>query len=382
MALKDLIVEALRTKGTSVLSRRARAAHAAALALGIAAMVCGTMPEAEAQAGWAIAAATWLVLGLFAVEYGLRLIYAPALSAASDVLSAREMRRRWAASYAGVVDLLAWLPILVALLAMRDQATARLFGVLWLLKFGRHVPRLGVLGRVLRHAREPVLAVFAAFIGVLLVAATLAYLLEGAAQPDTFGSIPRALWWAITTLTTTGYGDAVPVTPLGRVLAGAVMVCGILVFALWAGILATEFAEEMRRHDFLKTWDLVAKVPYFEKLGPDTIAEVVRLLKPRVLAPGAVVMRRGAPGDCMYFIVDGEVEIQIKPKPIVLESGSFFGEIALITGGPRTATAVALGETVLLSLDIAHFRQLAATRPELMAAIDVEAKRRVAEGPG
>ena len=97
----------------------------------------------------------------------------------------------------------------------------------------------------------------------------------------------------------------------------------------------------MRRHDFLRTWDLVAKVPYFEKLEAITIAEVVHLLKPIEFAAGTVVVRRGAPGDCMYFIVEGEVEIQVKPEPVLLAAGSFFGEIALITGGPRTATAVA-----------------------------------------
>ncbi|MFI4987786.1 MAG: ion transporter, partial [Alphaproteobacteria bacterium] len=238
--------------------------HAAVLLLGIAAMILGTVPEIVATSGGALKAIAWLVLVFFAIEYGLRLILAPELGAASEVLSPGEARLRWATSKAGIIDLLAWLPILIALLAMHDQATARLFGAFWILKSGRHAPRLGLLGRVLRHAREPLLAVFVGFLAVLLVAATLAYLVEGPQQPELFGSIPKALWWAITTLTTTGYGDVVPVTALGRLLAGTVMVCGILVFALWAGILATEFAEEMRRHDFLRTWDLVAKVPYFE----------------------------------------------------------------------------------------------------------------------
>ena len=381
MSAKTYIVKTLQLEGSSRSARMLHMVHGMALSLGLAAVVLGTVTSVTMAAGTLLAAVTYAVVLLFAVEYWLRLAFAPELGIAPDVLSPGEARLRWVTSSAGIIDLLAWLPLLIALLVMSDAVHARLFGTLWILKFGRHAPRLGVLGRVLRQAREPLLAVFVAFLAILLVAAVLAYVIEAPGQPETFGSIPRALWWAITTLTTTGYGDAVPQTPLGRFLAGGVMICGILVFALWAGILATEFSKEMRRHDFLKTWDLVAKVPYFEKLEAVTIAEVVHLLKPIEFTPGTVVVRRGAAGDCMYFIVEGEIEIQVKPEPVILGPGSFFGEIALITGGPRTATAVARRQSVLLALDIAHFRELAATRPDLTAAIDAEAKRRVSRAP-
>jgi len=210
----------------------------------------------------------------------------------------------------------------------------------------------------------------------LFLAATLAYMAERAAQPDHFGSLPKALWWAIVTLTTTGYGDAVPITGIGRVVGGLVMMSGILLFALWAGILATGFSEEVRRREFLRTYDLVHKVPFFHDLGASVIAELARLLKPREYPAGATVVRRGQNGDCMYFIVSGEIEIRTEPKPLHLHSGSFFGEIALITGGPRTATAIASKRTVLLLLDIADFRDLAARRPALAQAIHGEAERR------
>ena len=379
MNLKNRIVHMLQLRRTSRASNAFNMAHGLALCLGMAVVVLGSVPSVAAAAGPLLATVCYALVLFFALEYGLRLAFASELGAAREMLSPGEARLRWATSLPGIVDLLAWLPLLAALLLVSDAAHARLFGAFWILKFGRHAPRLGLLGRVLRHAREALLAVFVGFLGILLIAAILAYVIEGPEQPDTFGSVPAALWWAITTLTTTGYGDVIPHTVLGRLLAGMVMVCGILVFALWAGILATEFSLEMRRHDFLRTWDLVAKVPYFEKLEAITIAEVVHLLKPIEFAAGTVVVRRGAPGDCMYFIVEGEVEIQVKPEPVILAAGSFFGEIALITGGPRTATAVARRQSVLLALDIAHFRELAATRPDLTAAIDAEAKRRVAQ---
>ena len=235
----------------------------------------------------------------------------------------------------------------------------------------------GILGRVFRDAREALVSVFAAFIVVILLAGTLEYLIEGPGQPKVYGSIPGALWWTIVTLTTTGYGDVVPLTPFGRLLASAVMVCGIAVFALWAGILASAFAREVHRREFLRTWDLITRVPFFHDLGAATIADIAGILKSRVAAEGGIIMRRGDPGDCMYFIVSGEVEVRLDPAPQRLGPGQFFGEIALITGAPRLATAVAVKESQLLALDIADFRQLTARRPELSKVVTEEGQRRL-----
>ena len=91
--------------------------------------------------------------------------------------------------------------------------------------------------------------------------------------------MPAALWWAVTTITTTGYGDKIPASFAGRLLGGGVMVAGIGLFALWAGILASGFAQELRRRDFLESWDLVVRLPLFRNLGAAALAEVARLLK-------------------------------------------------------------------------------------------------------
>jgi voltage-gated potassium channel len=115
---------------------------------------------------------------------------------------------------------------------------------------------LGAIG----NARQALLSVLLGFVVVLLAASSLEYLFERAAQPDPFGSIPAALWWGIVTMTNAGYGDSVPQTVPGRLLAGVVMVCGIVVLALVAGILATAFAQEMQRYAFPRTWNIVAKL--------------------------------------------------------------------------------------------------------------------------
>ena len=178
-------------------------------------------------------------------------------------------------------------------------------------------------------------------------------------------------------MTTTGYGDVVPQTVGGRVLAGTVMIGGILVFALWAGILANGYAEELRRREFLRTWELVAKVPFFQNIGAALIAEVARLLRPRDYPQGVVVMRRGQPGDCMYFIAEGEVEVQLPSQRVYLGPGQFVGELALLTGAPRNATVVTTQSSMLLLLDIAHFHELLGRQPELAWIIHEEAGLRL-----
>ena len=93
------------------------------------------------------------------------------------------------------------------------------------------------------------------------------YFLEREAQPDKFGSIPAAAWWALATLTTVGYGDVVPITPWGKLLGGVVMLLGVGMIALPVAIIATGFSQESGRHQFVVTWSMVARVPLFAAHG-------------------------------------------------------------------------------------------------------------------
>ena len=306
--------------------------------------------------------------------YVLRLWAAPAAPGAAHHAAWRS-RLPWALSLGGVFDLLGALPGVLDILF--DPGFASLFGFIWVFKLVRYSPGLVILERVIGNARHALLSVLLGFGILLLLAASLAYLLERSTQPEVFGSIPAALWWAIVTMTTTGYGDVIPQTVLGRMLSGIVMVSGILVIALWAGILATGYFEETRRREFLRTWDLVAKVPFFHDVGAAAIADVAQLLRPRDYPAGAVVVRRGERGDCMYFVAAGEVEIVLRPQSIYLGTGDFFGELALLTGDPRNATVIAVRQSTLLRLDIVDFRQLLGRQPELAGIIRVAAAQRL-----
>ena len=148
-------------------------------------------------------------------------------------------------------------------------------------------------------------------------------------------------------------------------------------FGLWTGILATGFAAETRRRDFVRTWEFVAKVPFFKPLSPAAIIEIARMLRPIDVAERTVIVRKGRQGDCMYFIAEGLVEVA--GAGVQLGAGAFFGEMALLGDGTRTATVTAVVPTTLLVLELTDYRIFAAHYPELARAVEEEAARRRAE---
>jgi voltage-gated potassium channel len=160
-----------------------------------------------------------------------------------------------------------------------SNPTAWLLGILWVLKVVPGIPGLRQLRRVLMLESGPLLGVLVIFLIVVFITSVAEYVLERDVQPATFGSVPAALWWAVVTLTMTGYGDVVPITPMGRNRRCACHDLRLGVFGLFTGILATGFAAETRRDNFLKTWASVSKVPFFADLGPAAIADVTNMLR-------------------------------------------------------------------------------------------------------
>lgn len=165
-------------------------------------------------------------------------------------------RLRWMVSPLGLVDLIAVLPFYLASgvdpsqglrNSLRASRAVRLLALLRILKLAHYVEALRTMGRVLRDNREELIisVTFAAML--LLFSSSLMYMLEGQANPEDFGSIPLAMWWGVTTVTTVGYGDAIPATAGGKVLGGFIQVLGVLILALPAAILAGGFTQELAR---------------------------------------------------------------------------------------------------------------------------------------
>jgi voltage-gated potassium channel len=341
-----------------------------AVAVGVVLTVLLTVDAAYDAAHRWTDALLWACLAFFVFEWAVRLRHA---------IAARR-GLAYSFSFRGLVDLAAAVAIPVALVAGAHARSAWLLGVVWVLKLVPGIPGLRQLRRVLVLESGPLFSVLVIFLMVVFLGSVAEHLLEREAQPQTFGSVPAAMWWAVVTLTTTGYGDVVPVTPLGRMVAALVMISGLGVFGLWTGILATGFAAETRRDNFLKTWESVSKVPFFAALGPGAIADVTNMLRTMDLPARTMIIRKGQQGDCMYFIAAGEVEVDLPGgKKVPLTEGAFFGEMALLGNTTRSANITTTRVSRLLVLDLVDFRLLMARHPELGQTIDAEARRRALE---
>ncbi len=353
-------------------SRLYRLIEAVVVVLGLAAVVLATeAPTATTQLVCLSVVAG--VAALFAFDY-LGTLTLPQMRRLSRVPDASG--HEWARSADGIIGLAAFLPMAAAAPFAWHPVGAPLFGALWILRLGRYSPSLRMLARVLLREGSSVLGVFGLFAMVLVLGGTLTLALEHDAQPDHFDTLPHALWWTLATLTTVGYGDMAPVTVLGRIVAGIVMICGIVLFGLLAGILASGFSAEVRRQEFLRNWGIVASVPIFHRLGAGTIGDLARVLRPREMPANVVITHKGAPGSSMYFIVSGGVKVELAAGSVRLGPGSFFGEKALLTGERRNATVVTATDTVVLELDVLDLRMLASSHPELTKLIEDEATLR------
>jgi voltage-gated potassium channel len=343
------------------------------LAVGLSAMTVYTVPDLQRSADIWLSACLWCCLAYFAVETAMR------------AQAAYRAGGAWVYVFSpsGIVDLAGVFAVPIALICGAMPQTAWLLASLWILKLAQNSPGFAQLGRVFMLEARPLASVFALFLIVLFLTSATMYLIERDIQPAAFGTLPAALWWAVVTLTTTGYGDEVPQSNLGHLLGAFVMICGIATFGLWTGILATGFAAESRRRNFIQTWDLVGKVPFFQSLDPSAITEITHRLRRLEVPERTTVIRRGKVGDCMYFIAAGEVQVDVKPSPVRLGAGAFFGELALLlTDSVRTANVTTTMPSTLLILDLADFRTLTAHHPDLKRAIDAEGQRRVTENTG
>ena len=151
-----------------------------------------------------------------------------------------------------IIDLLAILPFYLPMiipLDLRFVRAVRFFRLFRLFKLGRYSKALLLLKKVLKEKKEElILVIFVVFL-LLIIFSSLMYFIEKEAQPEAFSSIPEAMWWGIITLTTVGYGDVYPITPLGKILGALIAFLGIGMFALPAGILGSGLVEVARKKE-------------------------------------------------------------------------------------------------------------------------------------
>lgn len=317
---------------------------------------------------------------LFTLEYVLR-IWAIVDHPPLKRLPHWRARLTYASSPAVVIDLVAILPLFLAFAGPRDLQVLLLLRLLRFFKLARYSPGMRSLIEAVHTERRALLACLVILGGLMIVAAAMMHLVEGKAQPDKFGTIPEAMYWAIITLTTVGYGDAFPITPGGKLVAGITAVTGLVMLSLPVGIIATAFAEVIHRRDFVVTWNMVARVPLFSQLDAVEIASIMRFLRSQIVEKGETVVHRDDVAHSMYFIASGAVEIELHGRRVRLDEGQFFGEIAILRQGRRTATVRALDTTRLLVLDREDFVILMQQNPLIAERIHEVARGRAAPEP-
>ncbi len=345
--------------------------------INLVAVALESIPELEAQYSALFDTIEIFSLVVFTAEYVLR-IWSAVEDGPNRHLPHMRARLKYVLSPAGLVDLLAVLPFWFAMLVPDALRVILVFRIVRFLKIARYSPAMRSLLDVVYRERRALLGSFTILLGTALIAAALMYLAERHVQPDKLGTIPEALWWAIVTLSTIGYGDVVPVTPLGKFIAIISVFLGMIMIALPVGIIATAFAEQIHRREFIVTWGMVARVPLFAELDAVEIADIMQLLRAHRAEAGQVIVRAGDAAHSMYFIADGEVEIAIKGKkePLRLGVGQFFGEVAVLRRARRSATATASMRTSLLVLAAQDLHALMQRNPRIAARIkDVVEKR-------
>ena len=191
------------------------------------------------------------------------------------------------------------------------------------------------------------------------------HLIEGALQPKSFGTLPDSMYWAIATLSTVGYGDEVPLTLFGKLVAGITMVLGLVLFAMPIGIVAKGFVDGLNRREFNITWSMVKRQPLFEGLNVDAVGQIVDLVGARMVQDHSRITVAGQYAEKLYLIISGRARAEDETGTWDLEAGDVIGEEALLDEGRYGKTVMARTEMRLMVLLCEDLRRMVRKFPLL-----------------
>jgi len=221
------------------------------IVLNILEVVLGSVAEFSKIMGGAVLANQVFAL-IFIIEYGFR-YWVAAEAPHERALSSWKKRLLYVRSPMGLIDLFSFLPLILLVIlpgdTLGDLRILKLISMVRVLKLTRYSASLLMLARVYRENKNTLLAAGLVMMILMFIAATGIFIFERNAQPVAFGSIPACMWWAFVTLTTVGYGDITPITIGGKVFGSAVMVCGVGIAAMPAGIFASSFVQLVREQE-------------------------------------------------------------------------------------------------------------------------------------
>lgn len=335
------------------------------ITLNIAAVVLETVPSLHDRFARGFLVFEVVSVIIFTVEYVVRIWVAPehpALKRHGPVMG----RVRYALSPGALIDLVAFLPFYLAIFFGADLRVLRVLRLLRFLKLMRYSSALMTLQRVFYDERRALVASLLIMFGLLIIASTAIYHAERHVQPEAFGSIPAAMWWALATLTTVGYGDIVPVTLLGKVIGGVVMLFGLGMFALPLGIIAMGFSQEVNQRQFVVTQAMVARVPLFEDLSAREIVRIARMMRARRYAADETIIHGGHEhGEDLLIVANGIVTVESESGLHTVADGGVIGAEPVLRLGHGAVSAVAETTVQMMMLSANDARDLIRRHPQI-----------------
>jgi voltage-gated potassium channel len=213
------------------------------IVLNVLAVILGTVTEVQQRFGTFLGYFEIASVVVFSLEYAARLWSCTTEPAYAHPLRGR---LRFGLTPLALIDLLAILPFYLPFIGV-DLRLLRMIRLFRVVKLVRYMESLQLMGRVIRSKKEELIATLAVLLLLLILTSSLMYYVEHPAQPEVFPDIPASMWWAVATLTTVGYGDAYPITSLGKIFGSMAAILGIGLFALPTAILGSGFLEELQK---------------------------------------------------------------------------------------------------------------------------------------
>ncbi|WP_372366555.1 ion transporter [Candidatus Uabimicrobium sp. HlEnr_7] len=214
-----------------------------AIAASVIVVMLESIKSVEVNYGEILRQLEWTFTILFTIEYIMRIICVG-------------KPFRYVFSFMGIVDLLSIAPTYISLFIAGTQSllvirTIRLLRIFRIFKIARYLSEAQTLARALKASRPKITVFLGSVVSLVIIAGTFMYLIEG--EDSGFTSIPKSVYWAIVTLTTVGYGDIAPQTPLGQMLASIIMIMGYAIIAVPTGIVSVELSNAQNKPELVTT---------------------------------------------------------------------------------------------------------------------------------
>jgi len=354
---------------TSVVGRIAQALLITLIIANVVAVALETIPSIYAH--WHVLFRDFerFSVGAYTVEYIVRMwssVEDPRIAARGPING----RISFALRPLMLVDLLAFAPSYLSFIFPIDLRVLRIFRLFRLVKLARYSHALPALLGVLYAERSALFASGILLVSTMCVTGEVMHLAEGDAQPKVLGTLPDAMYWAITTLTTVGYGDVVPITPLGKFVAGITEVLGLLLFALPIGIIANGFVSGLNRRRFAITWSTLKQQPLFDGFDVTAMGDLMESVKADIVPEHGQITLAGEPASAMFLMVSGTARADGDDAKDVLQAGAVIGPEALHHQATYMQTITARTTVRVMVLSHEDLRRLARKNPLLRQRVE------------